>query len=104
MCKLIKFNLKSYAKFALVLSLISISQISFAETIWCKKLNLGCPAAEDIAKQSRICKSFSDETYQRNLKDALVDERLWKRQGYSSAHEYANAMSRLVYSRCMEKQ
>jgi len=95
-------NSKGLAGIALFLWLMPYSQYSFAQTIWCKKLNLGCPTAEDIAKKARVCKSISDEIYQKNLNEGLLNESLWRLQGYSSAHENADAISRVIYRKCME--
>lgn len=72
-----------------------------AETVWCRKFNLGCPTPEEQNQKYLNCKKLSNQTYQEALYTALADSTVWRHSGRSSAQEYAEWRKNFMFSLCM---
>ena len=88
-------------KYIVVLLAALVSTNVFAETVWCKALNLGCETPEEKAKKAANCQRLANETYQTAIVEALGDPSIWQLAGYKSAREYATARQRQMLYQCM---
>jgi hypothetical protein len=86
----------------LILSLLLISAVN-AETVWCRKFNLGCATPEEQNQKYLNCKMLSNQSYQEALTAALADSTVWRHSGQSSAQEYAEWRKNFMLSLCMRK-
>ena len=73
-----------------------------AESVWCRKFNLGCQTPAEEKQKYLNCKMLSDQIYQDALAAALSDSTVWGYNGNRSAQDYAEWRKNFMYSRCMQ--
>lgn len=78
-------KLKVFAACGFFLTSVAVN----AETVWCRKFNLGCPTPEEKSKKMANCQMLANQTYQSALKEAFADPSVWRLGGFSSAQDYA---------------
>ncbi len=91
------------ARFVFLLLLVSISSVSNAETLLCKKFNVGCKTEDQKLKEIRFCKQMANESYIDGLNEALADPSIWQLAGMNSAQDYARMRKSGMESRCLKK-
>jgi len=84
------------------MALVVFSNITLAETIWCKAFKVGCTTNEQLIKQRQYCAQRGYEAYRENLEKALIDPTLWQYAGEASAQDYAEVTKRLAISTCFK--
>lgn len=70
--------------------------MSFAETVWYRKLNIGCPTEVDLAKTIHNCEMLFDERYSKALKESMVEPSIWQLAGSKSAQDYTSTRDELL--------
>ncbi len=86
-------------RIAALLPLLLAFNASHAETVWCRKFNLGCPSAEDIAKKQRSCEYMAAEVFRSALAAAINDPLVWKLNGDKSAEDHAKGRAQYMLIR-----
>ncbi len=83
----------------LVLGLLA-SSVS-AETVWCRRFNIGCPTPQEIEKAAQRCQQMAQQSREEGYQKAIADPWVWKLDGARSAEDYANMRYRLMMQICM---
>ena len=86
----------------LVAVFLIIPEVSFAETIWCKNLNIGCTTEAERAKAMRNCQMLADERYREALTESLANPSIWQLVGSRSAQDYASTRARVMKDICIK--
>ena len=79
-----------------------ISNILYAETIWCKTFNAGCVTEDQKIRHQRYCEQRGNESYAESFNRALADPTLWQLAGMRSAQEYAQMNKRGAVATCFK--
>jgi hypothetical protein len=87
----------------LIICIFLFPQMSFAETVWCRKLNIGCPTEADLAKTIRNCEMLANERYSKALTESMVEPSIWQLAGSKSAQDYASTRGELMKEICMKQ-
>ena len=86
----------------LAVGVLLFSEISFAETVWCKNFNVGCTTEAERAKAMRNCEMLADERFSDALTEALANPSIWQLVGSRSAQDYASTRARVMKDICIK--
>ena len=86
----------------LAVGVLLFSEISFAETVWCKNFNVGCTTEAERAKAMRNCEMLAEERFRDALTEALANPSIWQLVGSRSAQDYANTRARVMKDICIK--
>jgi hypothetical protein len=89
--------------FGLVATAHAVPAVELSETIWCKKLKMGCKTPEERAKAIRFCKQLADEIYMDSLIKAIDDPSIWQYAGDNSAQDYARSRKDSMMYICIKR-
>ena len=80
---------------------ILFQQNAFAESVFCRKLNLGCYSEKEKQKALEICRDRASSVYQEWLIKSAADPSIWQLNGSSNAESYALERSRVYMNICI---
>jgi hypothetical protein len=86
----------------ILIFLLFFQQITFAESIFCRKFNLGCSTEKEKQKALEICRDRSNAVYQEWLIKSLADPSIWQLAGSNNAQAYASERSRVYMDICIK--
>ena len=86
----------------LAVGVLLFSEISFAETVWCKNFNVGCTTEAERAKAMRNCEMLADERFRDALTEANANPPTWQLVGSRSAQDYASTRARVMKDICIK--
>jgi len=89
-------------RLTLIVSMIFMSNVVYAETIWCKMFKSGCVTEEQKIRHQQYCELRGNEGYSDAFNRASVDPTLWQSAGMRGAQEYAMMVRRLSVSTCLK--
>ncbi len=90
-------------KLLVIISLIFVTNNSYAETIWCRNFNVGCMTQKDKDKELKFCNNLANDTYREALNTAIADPTIWQFGGFISAEDYADKRYQSMLNRCLKK-
>ncbi len=73
-----------------------------AETVWCRKFNLGCPTEEERSKAIQNCYRLAAQSRQSAYDEVSKDPNAWRLAGARSIEDYATMRQNVMMQICLK--